>query len=153
MNYIRLKLVASLIFSGLTLQFANAETVDFGKHVYPILNDSCLRCHAATYEDTRGKTKKPKGGLRLDTAEWIMKGYVNKEGETETVVTPGNAEASEFYTLTILPEDHDDVMPSSGDLLTKEQTDILKLWIEQGAKAGDFKAPKYVNPKSKETAK
>lgn len=152
MNYLRLKLVASLIFSGLTLQSANAEMVDFGKEVYPILNDSCLRCHAAAYEDTRGRNKKPKGGLRLDTAEWIMKGYVNDDGETETVVTPGDAEASEFYTLTILPEDHDDVMPSSGDPLTPAQTEILKRWVEQGAKFGDFKAPKYVNPKSKEAA-
>lgn len=152
MKYLRLKLITSICFSGLSLQFANADTVDFGKHVYPILKDSCLRCHAAPYEDTRGRTKKPKGGLRLDTAEWIMKGYVNDDGETEKVVIPGDAEASEFYTLTILPEDHDDVMPSSGDLLTKEQTELLKLWIEQGATFGDFKAPKYVNPKSKEAA-
>lgn len=134
------------------MQFADAETIDFGKHVYPILKDSCLRCHAVPYEDTRGRTKKPKGGLRLDTVEWIMKGYVNDEGETQKVVTPGDAEASELYTLTVLPEDHDDVMPSSGDLLTKEQADILKLWINQGATFGDFKAPRYVNPKSKEAA-
>ncbi len=152
MNYLRSILIISICFSGLTLQIAKAETVDFGKHVYPILKENCLRCHAAPYEDTRGRTKKPKGGLRLDTPEWIMKGYVNDEGETEKVVVPGDAEASEFYTLTTLPEDHDDVMPSSGDLLTKKQTDILKSWIEQGATFGDFKAPKYINPKSKEAA-
>lgn len=152
MNYLRVTIVASICFSGLSLQYVNADTVDFGKHVYPILKDSCLRCHAAPYEDARGRTKKPKGGLRLDTAEWIMKGYVNDEGETEKVVVPGDSGASELYTLTILPEDHDDVMPSSGDLLTKEQTDILKLWVDQGATFGDFKAPKYVNPKSKEAA-
>lgn len=145
-------LASSVFFLSLGLQSVSAEKIDFGKDVYPILKESCLRCHAEAYEDKRGRLKKPKGGLRLDTAEWIMKGYVNDEGETEKVVFPGDPEASEFYTLTLLPEDHDDVMPPSGDPLTKEQTEVFRLWIEQGAEFGDFVAPKYINPKSKEAA-
>ncbi|MGB0257080.1 MAG: c-type cytochrome domain-containing protein [Coraliomargarita sp.] len=148
-----LKLLSRLLsVCALPITAATANTIDFGKDVYPILNDQCLRCHAAPYEDARGRTKNPKGGLRLDTPEWIMKGYVNDEGETEKVLFPGDADASEFYTLTILPEDHDDIMPSSGDPLTKAETEILKAWINQGAKFGDFKAPTYVNPKSKQAA-
>ena len=141
--------VSLFIFAG---QLAGSDTIDFGEEVYPILKESCLRCHAAPYEDSRGRTKKPKGGLRLDTPHWIMEGYLNDEDVLEPIVIPGDPDASELYTLTILPEDHDDVMPTSGDLLSKEKSDTLKRWIKEGAKFGDFEAPKYVNPKSKEAS-
>ncbi|MEN8725807.1 MAG: c-type cytochrome domain-containing protein [Lentimonas sp.] len=146
-------LVLAISFIGsLTAASAN-EQIYFGKAIYPILQESCLSCHAAPYKDVKGRTKKPRGGVRLDTPEWIQKGFLNDDDEQVAVVVPGDAEASSFYTLTILAEDHDDIMPVNGDPLTKEQTDSIKQWINDGAKYGDFKAPKYVNPKSAEAAK
>jgi len=143
--------LAFSLIGGLS-SVAAAETIDFGKEIYPILRESCLSCHSAPYKDSKGRTRKPKEGLRLDTPEWIQKGYINDDGEQEMVVVPGDADASSFYTLLILPEDHDDIMPAKGDPLTKEQTELIKQWINEGAKYGDFKAPKYVNPKSAEAA-
>lgn len=148
----RLLTLCSTSLFGATLAVSAADKIDFGTDIYPILSESCLNCHAAPYEDTRGKTRKPKGGVRLDTPEWIQKGYLDKEGTQHSVITPGDAAASEFYTLTILPADHDDIMPGKGDPLTKAQTDLLKKWINAGAEYGDFKAPVYVNPKSKQAA-
>lgn len=141
------------LLAALTLIIASnlqaVEKIDFGKEIYPILRERCLSCHAAPYEDTRGRIRKPKDGVRLDTPEWIQKGHPKDDGTWKTIVTPGAAESSSFYTLTILPEDHDDIMPARGNPLSKEQTNLLKNWINQGADYGDFEAPEYVNPKSK----
>ena len=127
-----------------------ADKVDFGKDIYPILKDRCLACHAAAYTDAKtDRKKKPKGGLRLDTPEWIQKGYEDDDDNVHQVVTPGKPDDSEFYTLTTLDPDHDDIMPSKGDPLTQAQQDLIKAWIAQGAEYGGFQAPEYVNPKAK----
>ena len=52
----------------------------------------------------------------------------------DKVVIPGKPDESSFYKLTTLPEDHEDVMPSKGDLLTKEEQETLRDWIAKGAK-------------------
>ncbi len=141
--------VAGLCITGVA--GAQAEAVDFGKDIYPVLKDRCLSCHAEAYVDAkRGKLREPKGGLRLDTAEWIQKGYTDEDdGSQHFVIVAGKPADSEFYTLTTLDPDHDDIMPSKGDPLTAAQQDLIKNWIAQGAKYGDFVAPKYVNPKAK----
>jgi hypothetical protein len=127
-----------------------ADKVDFGKDLYPILKDRCLGCHAAAYTDAKtGRLKKPKHGLRLDTPEWIKKGYEDDEGAVHQVVISGKPDDSEFYTLTTLDPDHDDIMPPKGDPLTQAQQDVIKAWIAQGAEYGGFQAPEYVNPKAK----
>jgi mono/diheme cytochrome c family protein len=127
-----------------------ADKVDFGKQVYPILKENCLNCHADTYVDAKsGRKKKPKGGLRLDTHEWIMKGYEDDDDKWKVVVVAGKPEKSTFFTSTTLDPDHDDIMPAKGDLLTKAQQETLKLWIAQGAESNGFEAPAYVNLKGK----
>ena len=109
------------------------EPVDFAKEIWPMLKDSCVKCHGPDYKDKRGRMKKAKAGLRLDSKKAILEG--SKEGK---VFVAGNADESSLYNLTILPEDHDDVMPPKGDLLTKEQTELLKRWINEGAKFGKW---------------
>lgn len=98
---------------------AAERTVDFKKDVWPIFDKSCHRCHGR---------KKKKGDLRLDKKKFAMKGSENGK-----VIIPGKAKKSKLYMLTTLDEDHDDAMPSKGDMLTKKQQDILKRWINEGA--------------------
>ena len=143
------KLTIALILAGVSLTTVEAADIDFGKQIYPILRDNCLSCHAAPYEDTRGRTKKPKAGLRLDTAELIAKGTLDDDDKPKKSVVAGKPDQSPIYTTTTLPEDHDDIMPATGDPLTKAEQNLLKNWILQGAKFGGFKAPAYVNPKAK----
>lgn len=96
--------------------------------IVPILEKSCIKCHGPKKPD--GPTKKgPKGGLRLDSPEWIKKGTE----DTPHIIVPRNPSKSVFYTRTTLPKDHDDVMPSKGDLLTKEQQETIRKWIAAGA--------------------
>jgi uncharacterized membrane protein len=111
--------------------------VTFSKHIWPIIENHCLRCHRAPYVDKKGRNKKPAAGLRLDTANLIMKG--SKDAK---VIIPGKPLESSFYTLTTLDEDDDDIMPSKGDLLTIEQQKLIHDWILSGASFGNWtKAP------------
>ncbi len=115
------------------------DTVQFEQELWPIIKESCLKCHRATYTNEKGKVKKPKGGLRVDSPKNLMKGAVHKDGTIDKVIIPGKPEESSFYTLTTLAEDHDDIMPSKGDLLTIEQQKLIERWIAEGAHFGDWK--------------
>ena len=96
-----------------------ADKIDFRRDVKPTLEVHCLSCHGA---------EKPKGALRLDTRENALKG-----GDDGPSLVPGKPAESQLYTTTILPADHDDAMPPKGERLAKEETEKLRLWIEQGA--------------------
>src|SRR5687767_8423203 len=96
-----------------------AEKVDFVLEVKPILEATCISCHGP---------EKPKGDLRLDSRAAALQG-----GDGGPALAPGKPEASKLYTTTVLPPGHDDIMPPKGDPLSKEQTERLRLWIEQGA--------------------
>lgn len=108
--------------------------VDFAKDVWPILKKRCIKCHGPDYIDKRGRKRKAKAGLRIDSATAIMQG-----GDNGKSVVPGKPEKSSLYTLTTLPEEDDDVMPAKGPLLTKKQQETLKKWIQQGANFGAWK--------------
>jgi len=96
-----------------------AAKPDFSKEIKPILETACIRCHGP---------EKPKGDLRLDSRAAAEKG-----GDTGPALVPGSPEKSPLYTSTVLPPDHDDKMPPKGESLTREQTELLRLWIVQGA--------------------
>jgi formylglycine-generating enzyme required for sulfatase activity len=96
-----------------------AEKIDFSREIKPILEAQCLSCHGG---------EKPKGGLRLDTRANAIKG-----GDDGTALVPGKSSESKLYATTILPADHDDAMPPKGDRLSKDVTEKLRVWIEQGA--------------------
>ena len=117
--------VAIIVAAVLGTSLSSFGAVDFYKQVYPILKESCISCHGP---------KKQKGKLRLDTAEWIMKGV-----KGDAVVVPGKPAESSFYDRVILPHDDDDIMPpeGDGDPLTKAQQALFKNWIQEGAKFGD----------------
>lgn len=97
--------------------------VDFAKDIVPIFQQRCIECHGA---------EKVKGKLRMDTKADIFKG-----GDTGTSITAGQADKSELYRRVTLPKDHDEVMPNKGELLTKAQTDLIRDWINEGAKWPD----------------
>ena len=95
--------------------------VEFVRDVQPILELHCVSCHRADYD---------KGGLNLQRRETAVAG-----GESGRGILPGKSSASLLYTATILPDDHDDLMPpvAKGGPLDKSVTDLLRHWIDQGA--------------------
>ena len=112
------------LFAALTLTLAPAgAAVDFAKDVVPILQSRCVECHGPD---------KQKGKLRLDTKADFFKG--GKDGE---IVKPGNAGESDLVKRTLLPSDNDDRMPPKGEALTAAQIEVLKNWVNEGAKWPD----------------
>ncbi len=106
-----------------------AKPIDFGRDIRPILSDHCLACHGLD-ESTR------EAGLRLDLAE---------EAYDSGAITPGDAEASELW-YRIISEDVDSVMPPPHfhKPLSDQQRELLRQWIDDGAKYEDhwaFTAP------------
>src|SRR5438876_3968809 len=114
-----------LLIAAVVLAFAPgppvmaADTVDFNRQIKPILEVNCVRCHGP---------EKPKGRLRLDTLAGALKG-----GENGTALVPGKPDQSPLYTSTILPAGDDKKMPPKGESLMKDQTELLRVWSEQGA--------------------
>src|SRR6266550_4916562 len=118
MNRYSLLIAAAFLARALSSARA-ADKVDFGQQIKPILELDCVRCHGP---------EKPKGGLRLDTEGGALKG-----GDSGPAMVPGKPDQSPLYTSTILPADDDKHMPPKGDPLKKDQTELLRVWIEQGA--------------------
>ncbi len=129
------------------LPTVRAEPIQFEQDVWPILEASCVTCHRPPYMK-KGRLKKPKGGLILDSAAAILKG-----GEDGAVIVPGDPTNSPLYTLTTLDPDDDDVMPSKGDPLTQAQQHILRDWIQEGASFGKWKGNERDAPPEKEHSK
>jgi mono/diheme cytochrome c family protein len=89
--------------------------------IRPILESRCVECHGP---------KKTKGELRLDSHDLLMEG-----GESGPAIVPGNPFAGELYRRIVLPADHDEVMPSKGDLLAAREIRLIEWWIVEGASA------------------
>lgn len=97
--------------------------VRYSRDIRPILSESCFLCHGPDIS-TR------EADLRLDTFEGATRdlgGY--------SAIVPGDVENSEiWYRLTT--DMRDDAMPphdSNMKVVTAEQKDLIRRWIEQGA--------------------
>lgn len=116
--------IVTAICTCVSLHAATPDIVDFKKQIKPLLESACVHCHSE---------KSSKGDLVLTTLEAAVKG-----GENGTTLVPGNPEKSPLYTTTILSAEDDAVMPPKKEgLLAKEQSELLKRWIQQGAKWPD----------------
>jgi uncharacterized membrane protein len=91
--------------------------VSYARQVYPIVKDRCQNCHYA---------KDKKGGLDVSTYAALMKG-----GKNPNNIVPGAPEKSLFVKEIVGQEPS---MPKNALPLTKEQIDLIVLWIREGAR-------------------
>ena len=95
--------------------------IDFVKHIQPILEQNCVSCH---------NPEKDKG-------DWILSSKKDafETGDNAPNIVPFDSKASAIYTLAALDAEDDDLMPpsKSGGPLAKDEINMLKLWVEQGA--------------------
>lgn len=96
------------------------HSLAYAELVAPILQSRCTTCHGPS---------KQKGGLRLDTPEWITKG-----GKNGPVLIAGDASKSRLLQRCLLPLNDEEHMPPK----QKSQPDALELkliewWINAGA--------------------
>ncbi len=101
---------------GGALSAAVPEQIDFGRDVQPLFKAHCVGCHGPALQ---------MNGFRLDQRRDAMK------GGTLTMIGPGNSEASRLY-LRLIGNQYGPQMPPTGPL-GKEQIEIIKRWIDQGA--------------------
>ena len=116
--------VGGFAFAGMTVSAASLpERVDFNHHIKPLLSDRCYTCHGP---DEKGRKAK----LRLDTKE----GAFQSLDDGMFVIKPGNLAKSELIRR-ITTSDPDDVMPppSSHLTLSRDEVELLKRWVQQGA--------------------
>jgi mono/diheme cytochrome c family protein len=97
--------------------------VRYSRDVRPILSENCFACHG--FDGAQRKAD-----LRLDTKD----GLFAKVDDTAAVV-PGDPGKSAILNR-IVHADPDEVMPppKTGKKLTPRQVEIVRKWIEQGAK-------------------
>ncbi len=100
-----------------------SQSPDFGRDILPILSDKCFHCHGP---DASAR----KANLRLDTREGAFRVHKGK-----AAIVPGKSDASELIQR-IISSDTSEVMPppDSNRSLTEKQKDLLKRWVESGAK-------------------
>jgi len=99
--------------------------VDFDRDVLPVLKNNCLACHNKSTAKAR---------LILETAQDILKG-----GDSGPAVTPKQGSSSLLLKAASHQLD-DTVMPPPANKvqatdLTPEELGLIKLWIDQGARA------------------
>lgn len=127
-QFFRFALLA-LVFGTLSVsgprQSMHADDLpEFSRDILPILSENCFACHGPD-ENVR------EAGLRLDKQD-------SAYGELEsglTAVVPGQSGQSELLHR-ILSDDSDLKMPpeDSGKKLTVKQQEMIKSWIDGGAK-------------------
>jgi len=102
--------------------FADALKSDLYKDlVVPVLSAKCAGCHGE---------EKPKGKLRVDSLEAILKG-----GNEGASVVAGKIDESPLLQRVYLPLDDDEHMPPEDKTqLTAEETAVLAFWVTSGAK-------------------
>ncbi|MEY2835135.1 MAG: hypothetical protein RLZZ557_797 [Bacteroidota bacterium] len=102
------------------------ELVDFNFHVRPILSDRCFKCHGPD-------ANKREANLRLDTEEGAFAALKDNPGEH--VIVPGDPLNSAMYARLVSTDTSELMPPPSSNLaLTKTEIEIIRKWIEQGAK-------------------
>jgi hypothetical protein len=79
---------------------SNKADVTFAKDIQPLLKESCIRCHGEN---------RPKGGLRLDSREGILKG--SHDGK---VVQPGKSKDSLIVIAAARIDDETAMPPKRG---------------------------------------
>ncbi|MFY9341796.1 MAG: c-type cytochrome domain-containing protein [Planctomycetota bacterium] len=138
--------VVTLVFTSSLLAQGKpaASKVEFEKDILPILEKNCVKCHSTAKAGPDGKVKKPKGGVVFDSKDGIT---ASKKGKLVVAKKPDD---SLVYQAITLAADHEDRMPPAkeGAPLSKDQTDLIKKWIEEGASFG-----KWVGAKADDKAK
>lgn len=101
-----------------------AAEIEFNRDVRPILTDNCLSCHGFDEHER-------KKDFRLDVRDFAV--AVNAEGHA--AIVPGDS-AGSLLIQRITSEDASQIMPppESHKSLDDGQIELLRRWIDQGAK-------------------
>lgn len=121
-NLVRLRYSLAMVLTVIVLELPALQGADaplqFNRDIRPILADNCFACHGP---DSAAR----KGDLRLDKRDAAIE---------KKAIAPGEISKSEFVRR-IESSDPDEMMPPAATkkVLTAQQKETLKKWVEQGA--------------------
>ena len=111
---------------------ADEATAFFESRIRPVLVEHCYKCHS-------GRAKSPKGGLRLDSREALLRG-----GESGPAIVPGKPDDSLLFKA--LSHDGDVAeMPPDEKLPDRVIADFRR-WIASGAPDPRKESPAVTKP-------
>lgn len=124
LRYRKIIIVNVVLFLAILVVWysTDREPVSYATQVKPIFNKHCITCHGGV---------KQKGGFSLLFREEALA----KTKSGKLAIVPGDADHSEMIRR-ITSSDPEDRMPYKHEPLTKENIDILRRWINEGAKWG-----------------
>ena len=108
---------------ALALAACGQKDVSFKADVMPILKQYCLECHTEKGEGAQ------KSGLVMESYDSLMKGT-----RFGAIVKPGDSLTSALNMLVEGRAAPSIRMPHHKEPLSKDQTALLRAWVEQGAK-------------------
>src|ERR1700683_3913715 len=127
-------LIAALLLLGVGLVcwrvFTPEHRVDFNTEVKPIINAKCITCHGGV---------RAKGGFSLLFRE---DAFAKTESGRPAIV-PGDPDHSEMIRR-ISSSDPEVRMPYKHESLSKEEINVLRAWVKEGAPWGEHWAYKPV---------
>lgn len=113
----------ALLAATALLAACGQKEISYRADVQPILKQYCLECHAD------GGDGYAKSGLLMTSHESLMKGT-----RFGAIVKPGDGLGSVLIQLVEGRADPSIKMPHGKAALPKEQIEVLKQWVVQGAK-------------------
>lgn len=127
------KILLGLGSIALCMNFSGCERpVSYAADVQPLLDESCGNCHDRTGEGSISS------GFSVNDYDAVMKGT-----NLGKVVVPGSSESSNLYRviagktapeIRMPPHHHESWSKGRGRPLSPKQIDIIRRWIDQGAK-------------------
>jgi hypothetical protein len=108
------------------------DPVSYEKEVEPIFYKKCIACHSGSVKE---------GRFDISSYEGVVKG-----GKRGTAIVPGKGHESLMIKLMSRTDTKPFMPPRGEDPITPEEMALVKLWIDQGAKAptGVKERPKVV---------
>ena len=127
-------IIAAALFVG-----GSAFSLEYETDIMPFLSEKCGECHS--------KETKAKGGLKLDDPK-----HLSGRFEKNSVIVPGDWDASGLFISLFRPADHKDAMPpkGKGTRLSPEETRKVQQWIADGASIDGKTGEKGPMPKQGE---
>jgi len=113
----------AILTATFLLAACGQKEISYQADVQPIIKQYCMECHV---EGGKGHEK---SGLLMTSHESLMKGT-----QFGPIIKPGDSLTSVMIMLVEGRADASIKMPHGKESLPKEKIDLLKKWVEQGAK-------------------
>ena len=125
--------MAGLVIAG---ALPSVGAIEYEKDIMPIFMAKCAECHS----DAEGKVK---GGLKFDDPAHFHRRFAKN-----SVVVPGDFDASYLFLTLFRPADDKDAMPpeGKGERLTQDEVKLVLEWIQEGAEINGEKGAEGAMP-------